>query len=167
MMKLKRVICFFLMSLIPSTRLYAFKAFILNIIGFNISNTARIVSSVKILGLNNIHIGSDTFIGHETLIIGSNNTTVVIEENCDISSRVTIITGTHEIDISGDRVAGKGYGQDIKICRGVWIGVNATILPGVIVGEMSIVAAGSVVTKNVPPNVIVAGVPAKIIRTLI
>ncbi|EOB2211040.1 DapH/DapD/GlmU-related protein [Campylobacter upsaliensis] len=48
----------------------------------------------------------------------------------------------------------------------VWIGINATICPGVTIGENAIIATGSVVTKDVPPNVIVGGNPAKILKTL-
>ena len=54
----------------------------------------------------------------------------------------------------------------IVIGNKVWIGDNATILPGVTIGENSIVAAGAVVTKDVPANVIVGGLPARIIKTI-
>lgn len=56
------------------------------------------------------------------------------------------------------------YPKSIKIGNNVWIGSNATILQGVTIGDGAIVGANAVVTKNVPPNTIVAGVPAKIIR---
>ncbi|WP_163531838.1 DapH/DapD/GlmU-related protein [Helicobacter suis] len=56
--------------------------------------------------------------------------------------------------------------KSIVIKERVWIGINVTVCPGVTIGENSIVAAGSVVTKDVPPNVIVGGNPAKIIRPL-
>ena len=54
----------------------------------------------------------------------------------------------------------------VRICKNAWIGANATILPGVTVGENAIVAAGAVVSKYVPPNTVVGGVPAKIIKTI-
>jgi acetyltransferase-like isoleucine patch superfamily enzyme len=54
----------------------------------------------------------------------------------------------------------------IKIGEGVWIGARATILPGVTIGAGSVVAAGSLVTKDMPANVLIAGVPAKVIREL-
>jgi acetyltransferase-like isoleucine patch superfamily enzyme len=50
------------------------------------------------------------------------------------------------------------------LCDNIWVGANTTILDGVIIGEGAIIAAGSVVTKSVPPNCIVGGVPAKIIK---
>ncbi|WP_425610133.1 acyltransferase [Vibrio splendidus] len=100
------------------------------------------------------------------MILGSSNTTVTIGSNCDISTRVVIVTGTHQIDIKGKHTAGKGVGKDVVIKDGVWVGINATILPGVTIGEKSIIAAGAVVTKDVPPFTVVGGVPAAFIRNL-
>ena len=54
----------------------------------------------------------------------------------------------------------------IRIGRRVWIGASATVLPGVNIGENAVVAAGSVVTRDVPANAVVAGVPAKVVKTL-
>ena len=54
----------------------------------------------------------------------------------------------------------------VRIERNAWIGAGATICPGVTVGENSVVGAGSVVTKDVPANVVVAGVPAKVVKQL-
>lgn len=58
------------------------------------------------------------------------------------------------------------YPSPIVIGKNVWVGASATILPGVTVGDNAIIAAGAVVTKDVPANTVVAGVPAKVIRTL-
>ena len=54
--------------------------------------------------------------------------------------------------------------KPVRICKNVWIGMNATIMKGVTIGENAIVGAGAVVTKDVPTNAIVAGVPAKVIK---
>ena len=160
MNKIKKLFIMYFFKLLPLTRFYKLKSKLLNLIGFQVSKSARIVSSVKFVGIENIVIGQDTFIGHETMIIGSNKTTVTIGAYCDISSKVTIVTGTHEVDLEGLHIAGKGIGKDITIEDGVWIGINATILPGVKIGKKSIVAAGAIVTKNVPSHVLVAGNPA-------
>lgn len=56
--------------------------------------------------------------------------------------------------------------KPVHICRNAWIGAGATILPGVTVGENAVVAAGAVVTKDVAPNTIVGGNPAKLIKTI-
>ena len=55
----------------------------------------------------------------------------------------------------------------IRIGNRVWIGSHSTILPGVTVGDGAVVAAGAVVTKDVPPNTVVAGVPAKVVKTIV
>jgi len=166
MHKIKKVFLLYLFYLLPSSRYYKLKSKLLNLIGFQVAKSTRVTSSVKFLGIENITIGNDTFIGHETMIAGSNKSSVTIGSNCDISSRVTIVTGTHEIDIYGEHIAGKGISKDITIGDGVWIGVNATILPGVNIGNKSIIAAGAVVTQDVPSYVMVAGNPAVIKKKL-
>jgi maltose O-acetyltransferase len=133
--------------------------------GYNIDYTVRIYSSVQILGNIKVVIGENTFIGHESIITGG-LAGISIGANCDISDRVSIFCGTHEIDIEGKRAAGKGIGKDIVIGNGVWIGYGALILPGVTIGDKAIIAAGTVVHKDVPERSIVGGNPMKIIRKL-
>jgi acetyltransferase-like isoleucine patch superfamily enzyme len=93
------------------------------------------------------------------------NEHVTIGSGVLIGSRVTFITSSHEISIP-ERRCGRMEPKPIIVNNGVWIGASATILPGVTIGAGAIVAAGSLVTKDVAPNTIVAGVPAKIIREL-
>jgi acetyltransferase-like isoleucine patch superfamily enzyme len=81
-----------------------------------------------------------------------------------IGPNVSIITAGHPLAPSQRRAYIET--KPIIIERNVWIATGATILGGVIVGENSVVAAGAVVTKDVPPNSFVAGVPAKVIRSL-
>ncbi|MEZ8310896.1 hypothetical protein OAA_10285 [Vibrio cyclitrophicus 1F175] len=165
-MQIKRHIFLFIFKLLPSTRLYDLKINILRLGGLHVGVKSKIVSSVKFMGIKDIFIGEKTFVGHDTIISGGYESSVKIGSSCDISSKVSIITGTHELDLEGERIAGKGYSKDIIIENGVWIGVNSTILPGVTIGEKSIVAAGSIVTKNVPSGVLVAGNPAVVKRKL-
>ncbi len=81
-----------------------------------------------------------------------------------IGPNVNIITTGHPVEPSLRRAYIEG--KPIIIEKNVWIATGATILGGVTVGENSVVAAGAVVTKDVPPNSLVAGVPAKVIRSL-
>ena len=90
---------------------------------------------------------------------------VRIKDRCDVGPGVEFVTGGHEIGTT-QRRAGKGTAEAIVIEAGCWIGAKALILGGVTIGMGSIVAAGAVVTENVPPNTLVAGVPARTKREL-
>jgi acetyltransferase-like isoleucine patch superfamily enzyme len=110
-------------------------------------------------------IGSNCVIGFRSLIdcLGQ----VTIEDNVFFGHEVMILTGAHDYNKFGlDRQLSVMEGKPVTIKTGVWIASRAIILPGVIVGEHSVVGAGAVVTKNVPPYTIVAGNPAKVIKTI-
>ncbi len=93
-------------------------------------------------------------------------TTITIGDCVNLGHQVMILTTTHGIS-SGERRADPNHILlPVVIERGVWIGSRSTILPGVTIGEMSIVAAGSVVTRDVPPDTLVAGVPARVVKQL-
>lgn len=124
-------------------------------------------------------IGTDTYIFMDCvfdckggLTIGNNSVinstcridnrgTVTIGNNVSISQDVIILTADHDMD-SPDF---KGRNKPVVIEDYVWIGTRATVLPGCTIGRGAIVAAGSIVTKNVLPFNVVAGNPAKIIKT--
>ena len=76
--------------------------------------------------------------------------------------QVMILTETHDIGTPEYR-SGQLRPKPVTIGSGCWIGARATILPGVTIGDGAIVAAGAVVTKNVPPHTIVGGIPAKVL----
>jgi acetyltransferase-like isoleucine patch superfamily enzyme len=126
-----------------------------------------------------IKIGSNTYVGLNTRIWAMGK--IEIGDNVLIAHNVNILdNNSHSIDIDVRKkelnyILTKGYPKDnifnvkikdIKINDGAWIGMNSVILKGVEIGENAIVAAGSVVTKDVPPNIIVAGNPAKVIKIL-
>lgn len=152
------------MRFLPETSGFQLKNCLLRWCGAKIGNNVRITSSVRILGISDLTIGDDTWIGHEAMIICS--APVKIGSKVDIAPRCYIGTGSHEINYEGERVAGNGYNAPIQIGNGTWLGANSTILPGCTVGHQTLVAAGSVVVKNVPSYSMVAGVPAKIIKEL-
>jgi acetyltransferase-like isoleucine patch superfamily enzyme len=108
-----------------------------------------------------IKIGENVFINHACTFLDMGG--ITIEDDVQIGPKVNLITENHPVDpLKRKRLDLKG----ILIKRNVWIGAGATILPGVTIGENSIVAAGAVVNKNVPENTIVGGVPAKRIRLI-
>jgi acetyltransferase-like isoleucine patch superfamily enzyme len=149
----------------PATRLFGLKRWLLSYAGVQVGNGARWASSVNFMTSGSLSIGSDTWIGHEVLVVGG-DATVQIGANCDIAPRVTIATGTHQIEPVGVRVAGRGYSLPIAIGDGCWICTGATILGGSTIGAHSIVAAGAVVKGEFPARALIAGVPARVIKVI-
>jgi maltose O-acetyltransferase len=90
-----------------------------------------------------IRIGSKAYMGHGVLVL----------------------TRSHEVGTSRQRALAL-VAKPVNIGNGVWLGSRSTILPGVTIGEGAIVAAGSVVNRDVPPNTLVAGVPARVVKEL-
>ncbi len=88
-----------------------------------------------------------------------------IGDNVMFAPNVTVITATHPV-LPALREKGLQFNVDVKICNNVWIGAGAIIMPGITVGENSVVGAGSVVTKDVPPNTVVVGNPARVLREI-
>jgi maltose O-acetyltransferase len=148
---------------LPATRLYRMKARLYRWTGLDVDPTVRLVSSVSIWGQMPLHIGKDTFIGHEVLITGA-TAPIHIGNDVDIAPRVNIISGTHEIDTSGARSAGRGISLPIVIEDGVWIGAATIIIGGVTVGRKSIIGAGSVVISSIPPFTLAVGNPCRPVK---
>lgn len=112
--------------------------------------------------------GRNTFLG-KYVYINANCTIldvarVNIGDYTMIGPDVGIYTATHPIEYHERCVDYKEFGYEINIGNGVWIGGNSVILPGITIGDKSVIAAGSVVTRDVPENVVVAGNPARIIK---
>ncbi|CAN5830411.1 sugar O-acetyltransferase [soil metagenome] len=108
-----------------------------------------------------INIGKRVFINHACSFLDLGG--ITIEDDVQVGPRVNLITENHPLDPSNRKSLDL---KSILIKRNAWIGAAATILPGITIGENAVVAAGAVVNKDVPDNTIVAGIPAKIIRTI-
>lgn len=90
-----------------------------------------------------------------------------IGDDVHIASHVAIVASEHRIEKLGTPYFSKDMqGQGIKIENSVWIGANAVILDGVTIGAMSVIGAGAVVTKDIPPHSLAVGVPARVIKQL-
>lgn len=126
-----------------------------------------------------IAIGDNTYIGSNTIIWIMDE--IEIGDDVLIAHNVNILdNNSHSTDINTRKnelsyIVSKGQPKEnifnisiskIKINNGVWIGMNSIILKGVEIGENAIVAAGSIVTKNVPPNTMVTGNPARVVKTI-
>ncbi len=110
----------------------------------------------------NLYIGKNVFINFDCTFLALGG--IIIEDNVLIGPKVSMLSEGHPLDPEqrDSLVPGK-----VHIKKNAWIGANATILPGVTIGENSVVAAGAVVSKDVPDNTVVAGVPAKVIKSII
>jgi len=108
-----------------------------------------------------INIGKHVFINHACSFLDMGS--ITIEDGALIGPRVNLVTENHPLDPDQRSAL---VTKPITIKRKAWIGAGATILPGVTVGENAVVAAGAVVSKDVPDNTIVGGVPAKFIKSI-
>jgi len=131
-------------------------------VGARISPGTQIVGGGFLSGCRLI-IGSDCFINRDYYF--DTNGLILLGSNVCVGHGVTFITTDHEIGTLPRR-AGKLKVLPIIIEDSVWIAANVTLLPGVTIGRGAVVATGAVVTKDVPPNSLVAGIPAKVIRLL-
>ncbi|EMW5605791.1 chorismate mutase [Enterococcus faecium] len=91
--------------------------------------------------------------------------TIEIGDNCMFAPNVQLYTATHPLH-PVKRNSGLEYAKPIKICNNVWLGGGVIVTPGVTLGDNVVVGAGSVVTKSFPDNVVIAGNPARIIKTV-
>lgn len=109
---------------------------------------------------NRVTFGNNVFINHSAILSASGG--IEFQDGVMLAPGVKIATINHDYN---NRHTIYSYGKVI-IKKNAWIGLGATITPGVTIGENSVVAAGSVVTKDVPDNVVVGGIPAKVIKNL-
>ncbi|HCC00211.1 MAG TPA: acetyltransferase [Ruminococcaceae bacterium] len=111
----------------------------------------------------NIEVGEKFYANIDCILYDEN--TIRIGDHCLLGPRVTLCTAEHPVDAK-TRIAGPENSKPITIGDNVWIGGHAFVNPGVTIGNNVVVGSGAVVTRDVPDNVLVAGVPAKIMKTL-
>lgn len=150
---------------LPLSRGFCIRRWLLIRRGFAIGRNTRFAGGTRIVGPGQLSVGDDTWIGPYGLIFVNPLGSVSIGSRCDIAPEVSFITGSHVI---GDkhRRAGKGIAVPIVIEDGCWIGARVTILAGVRIGEGVVVAAGAVVTQDLPSHSLCGGVPARVLRQL-
>ena len=113
--------------------------------------------------VGDVIIGDHTRIGLHNTIIGP----VEIGNNVNLAQGITVTALNHNFSDANKRIDEQGVSTNpVTIEDDVWVGANAVILPGVTIGEHCVVAAGAIVTKDVPPHSLVAGVPAKVIKKI-
>jgi acetyltransferase-like isoleucine patch superfamily enzyme len=113
--------------------------------------------------VGDVMIGDHTRIGLHNTIIGP----VKIGCHVNLAQGITVTALNHNFNDAEKRIDEQGVSTNpVTIEDDVWVGANAVILPGVTIGNHCVVAAGAVVTKDVPPHSLVAGVPAKVIKNI-
>ena len=150
-----------LLAILPNSGLQSIKSKLLRWAGVKVGKNVEIFQGVKIQGVGKVEIGDEAFIGHEVLLMINEGSKIIIEPNAIVGSRSTLVTGFHDITPNDNRILSrKGTTSTIVIGQGCSVSTSCLVLPGVTVGAMSLVAAGSVVTHDVEPFTMVAGVPA-------
>ncbi len=113
---------------------------------------------------SNIHMGDHVFFNFNCVLLDV--ATITIGSRTLLGPNVQLYTAGHPLDYQ-ERAAGLEYGKPITIGEDVWIGGSAIICPGVTIGSRSVIGAGSVVTKDIPADVMAVGNPCRVIKSLI
>ena len=111
----------------------------------------------------NVHVGDNVYANFNLTLVDDAH--IYIGERTMIAPNVTITTATHPVS-PRLRARGIQYNKDVHIGRNVWIGAGAIVLPGVTIGDNSVIGAGAVVNKDIPANVVAAGVPCRVLRPI-
>ena len=148
-------------SLNASTNVDEIRERLSEIIGQSIDKSTTIFTPFHTNFGKNIQLGKNIFINHACSFLDLGG--IIIEDNVLIGPKVSIITESHPLNPSERKMLDL---SSVIIRNNAWIGANVTILPGVTIGENSVVAAGSIVTKDVRANTVVAGIPAKFIKKI-
>lgn len=120
---------------------------------------SRIMTPTTVVRGKNVKIGKRVVVMNNSLFMSAGG--ITIEDDVLVAANAQLISNNHDVEEHAILTC-----KPIVLKRNCWIGVGATILPGVTVGENSIVGAGAVVTKDVEPNTVVGGIPAKLIKRL-
>lgn len=153
-----------LLFALPRYRLLnAVKAAFLRLVGAEVGRRVVFYPGVWIAPGRTLRLGDDVDLAAGVLITTGGG--VTIGDRTLVGYRAQLLSANHVVPAGRGRIFDSGHERKpVVIGADAWIGAAAIILPGVTVGEGAVVAAGSVVTRDVPPYTIVAGVPARVVR---
>ena len=134
-----------------------YNALVAELFGENIGSGVRVMSGLTGVCFDKVKLADNVLVMNNCLMMGRGGITV--NEGAMIAANVQLISNNHDLHDRQILLC-----KPVHLCKNAWIGAGATILPGVTIGENAVVAAGAVVTKDVAPNTIVGGNPAKFIR---
>jgi len=149
----------------PPTRLFALRRFLLRSARIDLGDGVCVSGRGWIYGPGPLVIRSGSWLSPGCTLYTHASAQIEIGERCDIGHEVAFVTGSHELGASTRR-AGPGTALPIVVGDGTWIGARSVILGGVTIGKGCMIAAGSVVTRDIPDNSFAAGVPALVKRQL-
>jgi maltose O-acetyltransferase len=110
-----------------------------------------------------IRVGARTFVNYG--LVALDVASIAIGDDVQIGPNVQLLTPTHPLEPDARRAKWEAA-EPIAIEGNVWLGGGVIVLPGVTIGENTVVGAGSIVTKDLPPNVVAAGNPARVVRSI-
>ena len=148
-------------SLNTATDISSIRSILSEIIGSPIDSTTTVFTPFYTNFGRFIHLGKRVFVNHACTFLDLGG--ITIEDDVMIGPKVNLISEDHPVDPATRKHL---TCRPVRIRRNAWIGAGATILPGVTIGENAVVAAGAVVTQDVPDNTVYAGVPAKLVKSL-
>lgn len=151
---------------LPPSRLFDLRRLCLKLAGVVVHPGVSVCGRGWIYGRGVVTLGRDSWLSPGVVFHSHVDASITIGESCDIGPGVAFIPGGHAIG-AAHRRAGEGFAKPIGVGDGCWIGAHSIILGGVCVGRGCIIAAGSVVTQDVPANTLVAGIPARVKRHLV
>ena len=167
MHKLKLIVYYLIIQHLPNSRYWKgfnslrlwYASKVLKIISYNQNSTFQ--NNIYIGDGKNVQIGNFCQVNEHTFIQGA-----IIGNHVMIAPHVSLLANTHHYEDTETPMIlqGETKGLLVRIQDDVWLGRNVIVMPGVTIGKGSIVAAGAVVTKDVPEYVIVGGVPAKVLK---
>jgi acetyltransferase-like isoleucine patch superfamily enzyme len=150
------------LNALPPGDFDAMRALLVELTGHALDPSVRVLAPFHTDGGRNLRFGRNVFVNHGCTAMDFGG--IDIGDDVMIGPNVHLISSGHPLD-PGTRRRSMTTAP-IRIGRGVWIAAGAMVLQGVTVGDDAVVAAGAVVTKDVPPRTLVAGIPARVIRAL-
>ncbi len=111
----------------------------------------------------NIFCGDDFFANHNCVML--DGAKITFGEHVYIAPNCCFATAGHPLD-AGQRAAGLEFAREIRVGNNVWFGAGVTVLPGVTIGDNTVIGAGSIVNKDIPANVVAAGNPCRVLREI-
>lgn len=155
-----------LLALLPDGLMPRARVRIYRWLGLRIGSGTLLTGKIELLAgtdLRNLRIGARCFLNQSVFLDA--NAEIWIADNVSVGHHTRLITCDHHLGNHLGR-CGPIQPRPIRVESGCWIAANVTILPGVTLGAGCVIAAGAVVTRDIPPNSLAAGVPARVIKTL-